>query len=416
MHRVVLNFLRAGFLLLIFTSGFAQINYEKGYIVNQEGERIECLILNVDWLHNPTEIKYKMDESGGVLSGSPLTLKEFGVLGGAKFISALVKIDTSGVFTGTMSQTRYPEWTEETVFLKEIVNGTASLYYFSNQRYKRFFFNVKNGPINQLVYKEYSIDSRTFSTNNDYMQQLWNEVKCSDTRIDQVKSLRYLEPELKSYFKKFNKCSGDVDDVAANSVDTKKRDRDVLNLKFAIGLNSANASISNSAYSIENAELRGKSDLRLGLEAEFVLPFNSNKWSVLFEPTYQSFNAEGESTFYHYKVSYKFFDLPIGLRYYSFIDEKIKLFFNAHFNPTLLGSSGDKIQRTIKGYSGPGDEIEMKIKFGGYALGVGFEVFRFSGEVRYYSAMDLTSQYVYREVLYKRLSVIFGYKFVKLKN
>lgn len=415
MPQVALNFFRITFLILMITPSFAQINFEKGYIVNLEGERIECLIRNDDVKNNPKEIVYKMDESGDVLLASPLTIKKFEILGGLKYISAKVKIDTSGVLLESLSQTRYPLWKEETVFLKEILRGTASLYSFTTPGYTRFFFNVKNGAITQLVYKEYQPDeSHTFLTNNDYMQQLWNDVKCSDTRMDQVKSLRYYQSDLKSYFIKFNKCSGDVG-VNSDTLNTT-RERDFLNLKLAVGMNFAKARISNSVFSAENAELKSNASFRLGIEAEVVLPFNNNKWSLLFEPTFQSFDAEGESSLYNYKVSCKFIELPLGLRYYSFIGEKSKLFFNAHFNPTMLVYSGDKVQRTVKSYLGSRDDFDMQVEFGSYALGVGFEIYRFTSEIRYYAEFDLASQYVSRLVTYERLSLIIGYKFIKLKK
>ena len=33
-------------------------------------------------------------------------------------------------------------------------------------------------------------------------------------------------------------------------------------------------------------------NVSLGIEAEFILPFNKNKWAIIFEPTYQYYKTE----------------------------------------------------------------------------------------------------------------------------
>ena len=41
---------------------------------------------------------------------------------------------------------------------------------------------------------------------------------------------------------------------------------------------------------------KGLTSFRFGLEAEFVMGFNNNKWAFLLEPTYQQFESEGNSS------------------------------------------------------------------------------------------------------------------------
>ena len=45
-------------LFLIVTESFGQIKYEKGYFINNENKKIECLIKNKDWKNNPSEFSY----------------------------------------------------------------------------------------------------------------------------------------------------------------------------------------------------------------------------------------------------------------------------------------------------------------------------------------------------------------------
>ncbi len=53
-------------LLLIITilhlEGYSQITFEKGYIIDNSDQKIECLIKNIDWIFNPVNLEYKISE------------------------------------------------------------------------------------------------------------------------------------------------------------------------------------------------------------------------------------------------------------------------------------------------------------------------------------------------------------------
>ncbi len=64
---------------------------------------------------------------------------------------------------------------------------------------------------------------------------------------------------------------------------------------------------------------------RLGLELEYILPFNNNRWSILLEPTYQSY-AGNESEI---ALKYSSLEIPFGVRRYFFLKKESTLFINA---------------------------------------------------------------------------------------
>ncbi|QDH79336.1 hypothetical protein FKX85_09935 [Echinicola soli] len=76
--------------------------------------------------------------------------------------------------------------------------------------------------------------------------------------------------------------------------------------------------------------------MAIGLELEYILPGNKRKWSLFIEPTYRQFNDQitvespiisgGVLTS---AIDYKSIEIPTGVRYYLFIDEKSKLYVNA---------------------------------------------------------------------------------------
>ena len=48
-------------LLLLTTilslNSYSQINFDKGYFINDSNQKVDCLIKNIDWKNNPTEIE-----------------------------------------------------------------------------------------------------------------------------------------------------------------------------------------------------------------------------------------------------------------------------------------------------------------------------------------------------------------------
>ena len=60
---------------------------------------------------------------------------------------------------------------------------------------------------------------------------------------------------------------------------------------------------------------------RLGLMLEYVLPFNRERWSIVGEPTYQSYRSGGS-------VRYGSIEVPLGLRHYFFVGPQAAVFVN----------------------------------------------------------------------------------------
>ena len=58
---------------------YSQINYEKGYYINNEGNKIEGLIKNIDWQNNPTYFEFKTSELAEGQTIKIESAKEFGV-------------------------------------------------------------------------------------------------------------------------------------------------------------------------------------------------------------------------------------------------------------------------------------------------------------------------------------------------
>ena len=149
-----MKLLKTIFIFLFTISIHAQIRFEQGYIIDNNNQRQDVLIKNIDWLNNPKSIEYKNDETSKIEIATINQIKEFGVDNQSKYVRVDVKIDRSSEDLAKISSIQEPEFKEETLFLKVLIEGEASLYDYVDYNLKRFFYKKNNGEIEQLIYKK----------------------------------------------------------------------------------------------------------------------------------------------------------------------------------------------------------------------------------------------------------------------
>ncbi|GAL83604.1 hypothetical protein MYP_831 [Sporocytophaga myxococcoides] len=392
------------FLLLLFffflsVHSYSQIKFEKGYFIDSENQKTECLIRDSDWRNNPLKFKYKLGEADEVKEADISSVTEFGIYERVKYVRANVKIDRSGEELSNLSNSRNPEFSEELLFLKVVDEGSATLYYYRDPKIFRLFYKVNDSAIEQLVYKEYYTADGLVATNAMFRQQLFINVNCKKSvSVASIENVRYTEKELAKYFQKYNECIGD------SIFKLSKEKRDLFNLRITPGFSYSTFSLKDNFYKIDFDK---KLAFRVGLQTEFVLPFY-RKWSVIFEPTYQNFNSKGKNSSNDIgKIKYSFIEFPVGIRHYFFLNENLKLFVNGLFiiNMNLKFNSSLVTGNEAMGYYSI-KTLEAKDSFG---LGAGIENKRISAEIRYYPHRSLTSSKTYT-TNFSRLSLIIGFK------
>jgi len=393
--------MRANLLIPVFlltsSYGFGQINFENGYFIDNDNHKITCLIKNSDWRNSPMEFEYKPKDKDASKKADVTNVKEFGIYGYSKFIRAEVQIDRSPMELSSLSNSRNPIWSTEKLFLKVILEGKASLYSYNEKNFERFFYSLNNAPIKQLIFKEYIYSDNNLSKNNEFRQQLWNTLKCEEADIKSMQYLSYTLSDLKAYFKKYNECSG-----SPIIVYSTKKGKDFFNLGINPGINYSAMTISNSA--IDNDVDLTSTGFRLGIESEFIMPFNKNKWGIIFEPTFQTFKGkEGIAD-----VNLKFIEFPLGLRHYFYLNQNARIFLNAYYITSFSLNFNSSLNYSLSSLKiSPRDS---------YALGGGIDYKRLSAEIRYYTNRDLVSDYSMFHTDYSRISFMFGYKILQVKR
>ena len=117
-------------LIFIFLNNIllSQINFDKGYFIDNNDKKIECFIKNADWRQNPTEFKYQLPNEQEAKTKTIQTVKEFGIYDKSKFIRATLNVDIKPNKTlSQLTSVREPIFEEKTIFLKAIIEGEASL-------------------------------------------------------------------------------------------------------------------------------------------------------------------------------------------------------------------------------------------------------------------------------------------------
>lgn len=400
-------------LFLIVNESFGQIRYEKGYFINRANVRTECLIRNRDWKNNPTEFRYKLEDSNIVENGNINSIKEFGIYNFSKFVSADVKIDRSKLQATELIGNENPLWRQEQLFLKVLLEGKANLYCFDDSNGRRFFYSVKDTAISQLVYKKFRVNflaKNTFgeqlspiAENNTYKDQLLLDLNCPDATLESVEDVTYRTDDLEKYFRSYNQCMGDT------IIEKKKKSKkSYFNLKIAPGINSSTVSMPISVESPFPAfEFKRSEGFRIGLEFESLLPFNRNKWALVFEPTFQSFNAKAENGVTN--IAFKSLEFPVGLRYYFYLNDYTRLFVNGFYISNFAMNFHSKIELypTVGLGIGPSSNA---------AFGGGIEHKRLSFEARYYTGRNLLRNFANLDAYYSRFSIIVGYKIIRGKH
>ncbi|MGB6083155.1 tRNA modification GTPase [Moheibacter sp.] len=388
---------------------FGQIKYEKGYFIDESNNRTECLIRNVDWKNNPAEFEYKLSEDDNAQKGTLNNVREFGIYEDSKYVKHKVQLDRSSDIVGRLSDTAQPIFNDETIFLKVLVGGQANLYQYTEDNLIRYFYDINNEEVKQLVYKRYLLSSNKIATNEQYKRQIFNDLKCDGITKERVEKMEYKQNSLTRVFVDFNNCGKEP--VQEIGVANKGN----INLTIRPRIYSSSLSINNSTLSDRDIDFGNKIGLSAGLEIEYVLPFNKNKWAIFAEGTYITFKGEkttdagnvsgGKLTT---KLQYNAINIPVGFRHYFFLNDKSKIFIDAAYVVELgVGDSFVEFTRT----DGSGlNKLNLEANNNNFTFGLGYKFLdKYSAQLRLDTGKDILSGYYNWSSDYTNFSFILGY-------
>jgi len=409
----------------------AQVNFEKGYFIHNSGKRTECYIENLDWRSNPTAFNYKMKvDDRETRMENIVSVSEFGIDNESLYRRFQVNIEKSQSVTSYLQKGKNPVWKVETLFLHALVIGEASLYDYADGNIIKYFYETKSKPIEQLVYIRYlAIDQEHkpgngsvegVQENNQFRQQLLNAVKCGSMTEKDFTYLEYGKNALIKHFLAYNACGGAQESVNYNAAAEDKRE--TFALRVLAGAYNASASVSDPFGYYNLSTDLDQTIFKIGLEAEYILPFNKGTWSLFANPTYQKFDPsknyvslvtnpgfdnDKQPVHYTAKADYSSIEIPIGARRYFFLNQSSRIFINIAYVIDLSGS-GSIVITNSDGLANASKNIKISSR-NNFAVGLGYGYKRFNGELRYNFQRQISSDLMW-DVNYTSIGLQLGYK------
>lgn len=250
------------------------------------------------------------------------------------------------------------------------------------------------------------------SENNDFRQQLWNSLKCDALKKRNFETLSYSPNSLQMAFEKYNSCQN------SESISYNRNEKIDFNLNIRPRLSTSSLRLENPSSSLfSTLEFeKGKSSVQfgIGLEAEFVLNFVKNKWSILVEPTYQTSRSEQrveDVTFVtggsiDQVLENHSIENFVGLRHYFFKTKNLKFFANVAY-VFVIG-----LNSNINFYRADGSVLnDLQVDSGNnFSLGVGAKLAdKLSVEARYQTERELLRNQPAWKSKFQSYLIVFGY-------
>jgi len=307
-------------------SGYAQVKFDSGYFVANDGRKTICLIKNYDWKYNPTEFLYKQTENADAQKATITDVREFGIFNFSRYERYDLDIDTSADQLEGVTTNAPPEFKRETVFLKVLVQGKASLYIWWAENLIRYFIKTDTGSPKQLIHKTYysSAEQTNLLENNLFRNQLVASLVAPDLSQKDFADLSYNDKSLTRIFERYNKQQHNVTESFFHKNNEKR-----FNLNLRLGADLSSLTMEQTYSGDTKTDLGSKISVTAGLEAEFIMGFNRNKWALVLGSAYGSYKSNPGATGAATGADYKMIESNVGLREYFFLDKKSKLFATA---------------------------------------------------------------------------------------
>lgn len=386
------------------TVASAQSSYLPGYWKDLSGHTTSCLIRFADWKNNPVQLNYKLSDATPELQLDANTCSEFGVTGRVKYIRADIQIDRSSDKLNDLSSSRFPEFQQQVLFLRVILEGKASLYSYTDADRLRYFIGTETYPIEQLVNKEYYATQSQVATNDSFHMQLTRLLECNTGQIAHQLEARYTEKSLTTLVESYNNCKG------TQSLKIKRPARRLPDFRIHVqpAAGFAFFKVQNIQAPQHNVTFSSQPSFQLGINAEWVLPFWNDHWSFILEPNFQKYSGTAKTPgnlgypSWDVKLQFQQVELPAGIRHYFPIG-KSSIYVDASLVYAKQINSNLSYSYTPYKWS-----ISSSVN---YHASIGwFNGQRISAAIRYKAPTDILRSYNFWNSSYSQFLFILGYR------
>jgi hypothetical protein len=384
----------------------AQIEFQRGYYVDNHNDTIQCEIKNKGWSFIPESFTIRNIDNSETYKILTEEIKLLKISNKVKFVKILVQEDISDNNPEKIALDKNIEYTETERFLRVLVESKYSLYVAEEGRFKKFFYTDQNGIVRQLVNKRYYIKGKNVTNSQEYIKQLLRINECQNSELNNfVFNNKLSELNLIYYFEQINSCADDeIIIFEEKTAESKSKINYSLKLGFSNTKSKYTSTYSNSSESIL---FPSSSTFMYGVEIEFPIKINKNKWSLIFEPTFKRLESSTTVIDQRIERTYEFqvntLDIPIGIRYKFYLSDDFNIFLTLKPQYTvILGNSYIDFDF--------GQSFEPETKFN-TSIGAGLKWKKIMFEYRR-DSQDLMNQEVFKELINYHNAFIIGYTFL----
>lgn len=414
-------------LITVCSQSFSQGGeFKPAFIVSNTGDTLSVEIKYDSWVTTPESIVFRLTEEAATRELFPGDIKSFSILGISTYISATTKIDESSNLDNQLSLSLGPQWETKTIFLKELLVSSVSLYRYSTTRFIRFFYKKRaSQDYQQLIYKRFNFVGGGGASNLTFKNQLIDNFKCGLDAYT-LKKVDYFEKDFIKFFTKYNLCIGST---VEKSISKSAKGSFRINLKA--GFYSINGSFTRKE-TIFNiiAETESKfkpSGFRADAEIEYLTPFDNKRLAIILNIGLEQFQATGilpQQILQNIRMTaVNRFDQPwsidytnlafgVGIRRYISLSNSTELFFDFLLQPVVnLTAKYEYEFAEIEDFQVYGTRLEKVHQINmGISLGVKVKSFSLTG--RYFSKREfLYSQIGSHSVNFSSTAFQLGYIF-----
>jgi len=337
-----MKFIYLGLLLFLSNLVYGQQGYVPGYIINLQGDTVQGLINSRNLAKK--SILFKTSSESKKVEFSPMQVKGFSVYDQV-YLSAIVDTEVSPTNTNELLFYAPLNIRVDTTFLKTIIRGSKSLYFYNNAVGNNQFYIQENNKFELLIYKMYK---RNLGGQTDVIEvkKFINQLQmyldnCPDVQ-SKLQDLEYTERALRKLFLLYFECTG--------STITFQRKVEKTKLEFGLlaGISSTTIKFVGNDYPyLTSPTYERSNNFTVGIFFDFIIPKNQGRWSSYNEFTFAGYNFSGTyrvnsvSTI-NTTIAYSYFKINNLIRYRIPL-KGTSIFFNAGIsNGLALSETNEK--------------------------------------------------------------------------
>jgi hypothetical protein len=395
MRLKILNLVLTILIVHLTTTISAQSNFQKGYIVELDGDTLHGFIDNRNWHSSPKEVSFKPSMKEKDLIFKPLQIKSLGIEDRFIYMSTPVEYHQRTTKLNTANDYSVaPEKTLDTLFLNLIYRGQLNLYHLYNKYDEDVFFIQKGqDSIQELV--EYRIlRGESLVSVKPYIKTLATLMADCGSIFPEISNVKYQKRDLEKLLAAYDAC------LPSSNKKFKTRPlKPKIELGVLGGVTSSNMQFGvpfGSAYwSLVLADWTWSVKPTMGVHFNLTLPRINKHSSLVIEVSNRNLEAKYSgltivqdlNTYvYNHEFKYGYIKLNTAFRFTFNPFSKFQVYGTAGLlNGWLYENEAQSGKKSIifgKEYFESYPFIPTRRYEQGILMGVGFRFKRFETEVR----------------------------------